>query len=256
MPSGHLLVVLVDDLRLVAGHHVAHRPRPLPAVAGADHRVRLGHPEAVAQDQPKRSRNSSCRSAGVAGASATRSRCCALGGRSGRLGEDRDHRAEQVGDRRVGLDDAIPEARGREARPDDELRAVHERLHAGVQRVRVEERQAGVEHVVVAESVEHRCGRARPPVELRLRAHDALGGAGRARRCRGSRRCRPGRTGRGATRVARGPGTARRARRATRRCRSASSDPDALEPARHLVEHVQVTEELGLDREHAWLGVR
>ena len=59
---GHLLVVLVDDLDLVARHRASHRPRALPAVERADHRVRLGHAEAVAQ-QRRRSARGTARAA-------------------------------------------------------------------------------------------------------------------------------------------------------------------------------------------------
>ena len=109
-PVGNLVVVLVDDPRLVSGHDLAHRPRALLAVARPDHRVRLGHPESVTENDAEPLAEQlvqlGLRRRGERDPDAV---LLVVRGRR-RLREDRDHRAQQVGDRGVGLDEPLPEA--------------------------------------------------------------------------------------------------------------------------------------------------
>ena len=113
-----------------------------------------------------------------------------------------------------------------------------------------------IEHVVAREAAEHRRGAARPPVELRLRAHDALrgpGGAGRvedrdrvARAARRRSRSRSAWLGKRPRAEARG--SRRRERWSSTQSRSSSGGSG--------VEHLEVLEEARLDDQHARRGVR
>ncbi len=95
--------------------------------------------------------------------------------------QDRHHGAEQIGDGRLAVDEAGIEARRRESLFVTHGAAGQQRLIEGVERVGVEQRQAGAEHVAGLD-LQQRGGVDRPPEVLRLRAADALrrpGGAGR-----------------------------------------------------------------------------
>ena len=137
--------------------------------------------------------------------------------------------------------------------PTTTRRAVDQRLHARVQRVRVEERQARVEDVVGGQAAEHGRGAVRPPVELGLRAADTLRGAGRARgvedrgRVAGTHRL----GGDGL------PGAGKAADRQTAVGRVAvdAEEPDALQLGRQELDGVELGEELRVDGEHAWARV-
>ena len=101
-------------------------------------------------------------------------------GGGGRLGhQDRHHGAQHVGDRRGVLGEPGPEGGGGEARFGHQLRAVRQRLVEGVQRVGVEQRQGGDQHVARPDA-EDLAGVGGPPEVLRLRAAHPLGRPRRA----------------------------------------------------------------------------
>ena len=87
------------------------------------------------------------------------------------------HRAQQVGHRGAGLLKPVEVSADRETLVADDGRARHQRLETGVQRIGVEQRQAGVEHVLAADLQVARGDQA-PPPELRMRTAHALGQAG------------------------------------------------------------------------------
>ena len=179
--------MVVDDAGVEARADAAHPPGALPAPALADRAVGLRrsvaldelHAEALAEAvEPRRRRRR-----GERGPHGVRPVLRAVGTRH----EDVDHRPEEVGDRRARGGDLPPEARRGEARAELVGGTGDERLHERVERVRVEEREHRVEDVVLAD-LEHLADEHAPPVELRVRAADAL------RRPRGPRRVedRPG----------------------------------------------------------------
>ena len=126
------------------------------------------------------------------------------------------HRAQQVGHRGAGLLKPVEVSADRETLVADDGRARHQRLETGVQRIGVEQRQAGVEHVLAADLQVARGDQA-PPPELRMRT--ARPWTGRmCRRCTGWPACRPApgrpvRRLRAARRAPPGPARAAPARR-------------------------------------------
>ena len=125
---------------------------------------------------------------------------------------------------------------------------MEQRLHERVQRVGMEQRKAGVEHVVRPDAEGLR-GVDAPPVELRMRATDALGRPGRARRVEDRER------------VARSDrrGVERRARAGERAGLEPSpgllslavEQPEALEFLRKRREGVELRHELCLEGDRA-----
>ena len=255
---GLLLVVRVDDLHLVARHRTAHRsPAAGCRRARRSRRSSRSSRSRRAGATPKRSRNSSCSSAGVAGASAIAHAVRCSAGDLGGLGEDRDHRAEQVGDRGVGLERRAAQKREAEKRcADDELGAVDQRLDAarsarscGRAAGRCRARRPRVSPPSIAAVP------MRPPVELRLRAHHALRRARSCRRCRGSRRCRPDARPPAASAA---PGAGKPLDReppASRRRGSPSRSQMRSSEDRQLLEHLEVLEERPFEDEDARAGV-
>jgi len=190
----HLLVVLIDDARVVARRDGAHRPGRRALVRSRDDEVRLARAPAVDDPDPEAALEGLVQGGRRCGGERDAHRVLRLVRIRIALPQDVHHRSEQVGDGRLRLDEAPPELRRREARADRHRRAVDERLRERVQRVRVEERQVRVEDIAL-DDVEDPARLDRPPVPLRVRAEDALRRARRARRVEDERRvARPGRT--------------------------------------------------------------
>ncbi len=173
LAGGQLHVTVIHDTRVEARPDPAHQTAARAVGFSGDDEIGLGRAVAFEQRHPGAAVKRLERLRRHPGPEADAHPVAALC-RARRLGkQNRHHRAEQVNHRRATLVDRRPEARSGELRLENRRAADERRLGEGVERIDVEERQRGAQHVV-ADDAEDRRGVQAPPVVLRMRAGHAL----------------------------------------------------------------------------------